>query len=78
MIQLTFANTHEPAGSITEEQLQFLTDQLEEEYLADQDYAFTALTVDYLEGQGASAELLEVLRSALGAQEEVILRWSKA
>jgi processive 1,2-diacylglycerol beta-glucosyltransferase len=77
MIQLTFTNTNEPAGMITDEQLQFLVDQLEEEYLEDQDYAFTGMTLDYLEEQGASAELLETLRSALGAQEEVILRWAK-
>lgn len=78
MITLTFANTSESAGTITDEQLQFLVEQLEEEYAEDQDYAFTTMTIDYLEGQGASTDLVSVLRSALGVQEEVILRWSKA
>jgi processive 1,2-diacylglycerol beta-glucosyltransferase len=78
MINLQNPTSGQFIGSITEEQLQFLIDQLEEESLVDRDYAITRMTVDYLETQGASPELLAVLRKALDVQEEVLVKWTRA
>ena len=64
-------------GSITEEQLKFLIDQFEEESLEDQDYSLTAMTINYLESQGADAELMRLLRSALGEKAEATIRWQR-
>lgn len=64
-------------GEINEEQLQFLIDQMEEESLEDRDYSITRMEVDYFESQGASVELLNLLRKALGARDEVIVQWSR-
>ncbi len=63
-------------GLITEAQLNFIKDQLEEESQEDQDYAIEAMTLAYFEEQGIDAPLLELLRKALGDKEQIIIRWS--
>jgi processive 1,2-diacylglycerol beta-glucosyltransferase len=78
MINLQDQTSGQFIGSITDEQLQFLIDQLEEESLTDRDYAITRMTVDYLESQGASPELLALLRKALDSREEVLVKWTRA
>ncbi len=64
-----------PIGNVTAEQLQFLVDHLEEEGMEDQDYAITEMTLAYLEGEGADAAVIEMLRKALGDQEEITFAW---
>lgn len=64
-----------PIGNITAEQLQFLVDHLEEEGLEDQDYAINEMTLAYLEGEGADPAVIEMLRKALGSQEEITIAW---
>lgn len=64
-------------GEISDAHLQFLMDQLEEETMADQDYAIESMTLAYFESQGIDPELLKILRNALGDQEQVIIRWEK-
>ena len=77
MITLRDEDTGEPLGAITEEQLQYLVDQLEEEWPEDNDYAITPLLVDYFEGQGAQPELVTLLRKALAGRESVNIVWSR-
>ena len=45
-------------GTITEEQLQFLIDQLEEESSEDQDYYINEATLEIFEGAGADPALV--------------------
>ena len=61
MIHLREKDTNLPLGSITEEQLQFLIDQLEETSLDDQDYFIDTNTLAVLSDAGADAELIELL-----------------
>jgi hypothetical protein len=63
-------------GEISEAQLQFLQDQFEEEWSGDQDYYVNGDTVDMLESAGADADLLALLRRALGSAGEADIRWS--
>ncbi|HEY4667171.1 MAG TPA: hypothetical protein VIH26_07695 [Anaerolineales bacterium] len=77
MIRLLEKGTNAPVGAITEAQLQFLIDQLEEEWLADQDYAITPLLLDTFEAEGADPELVSLLRRALGGREEIEIFWSR-
>lgn len=77
MIQLRDADTDTPLGGITEDQLQFLIDLLEEESLADQDYYISGPTVDLLEAEGADPALVALLRSAVGGREGVNVRWTR-
>ena len=78
MIQLYDKDTGAPLGAITEEHLQFLADQLEEESPEDQDYYINAPTLDAFEEAGADPALLAMLRRALGEREEMEIRWTRA
>jgi processive 1,2-diacylglycerol beta-glucosyltransferase len=77
MVQLYDNQTGEMIGAITDQQLQFLRDQLEEESMEDQDYAIEAMTLAYFIEQGIDAELLGLLRKALGEKDQIIIRWAE-
>lgn len=78
MIQIFDKQTGQSVGTLTDEQFQFLADNLEEESREDDDYYVNRATVDILAEQGAPAELVAVLRSALGSQEETEIRWQRS
>ena len=61
MIQLYDKETGASLGAITEEQLQFLADQLEEESPQDQDYYINEPTLDAFEEAGADPALVALL-----------------
>ncbi len=69
--------TGDAIGAITEEQLQFLIDQLEEESSTDQDYYISRETLQMFENVGADTELLDLLRGALGHQPSIEIRWAR-
>lgn len=71
----TGSNRH--VGSISDDELQFLKDALEEESSSDDDYYIDGATIDMLEERGATAHLLGLLRTAVGASEGVDLRWEQ-
>jgi hypothetical protein len=77
MITITDKDTNKPLGTITEKQLQFLVDQLEEEWPEDQDYAISGMLLDLFEGENAEPQLVSLLRNALGDKEEINIVWSK-
>jgi len=77
MIHLNEKGTHKPLGDISEAQLQFLIDHLEEEWLEDHDYAITSLVVDSFESEGADAALVSLLRNALAGRDEIEIIWSR-
>ena len=77
MINLTEKDTNKPLGQISEEQLQYLIDNLEEEWVEDQDYAITPLLLEYFEGKGADAGLVSILRDALAGRDEIEIVWSR-
>ena len=78
MIQLYDKETGASLGAITEEQLQFLADQLEEESPQDRDYYINEPTLDAFEAAGADPALLALLRKALGEREEMEIRWARS
>jgi hypothetical protein len=76
MIDLYDTSSNTLVGSITEAELKFLEDALEEESLSDRAYYFTSETIALLaENGGATDHLLQLLRRALGSSEGVELRW---
>ena len=77
MIQLSDKATGAVIGSISEEERQFLIDQLEEENAADQDYWLNRATLDILREQGADAHLLDLLENAFGERDELEIVWSE-
>lgn len=78
MIDLINTETNVNVGSITDAELQLLTDHLEKESDRDTDYYFDKNTIDLLaEGGQATDHLLALLRAAIGAEEGVELRWER-
>ena len=77
MIDLYNNATQELIGSVTEAELQVLIDGLEEESLEDQDYYITAATIDLLADGRATDHLVHLLRTALGREEGVEIRWQQ-
>ncbi len=77
MIEIRDKETGKPLGTISEEQLQFLIDNLEEEYAEDMDYYINQITLDMFEERGIDAGLLKLLRDALGTREDMEIVWSK-
>ena len=71
MIQLLDKESGTILGTVTETQLQFLKDHLEEESEQDADYYITPDTLDILEEEGADAALMSLLRRALGSRQEM-------
>jgi hypothetical protein len=77
MITLRDKETGAEIGSITEEQLRFLVDQLEEEFEEDRDYYISQPTADLMEEKGADPELIALLRRAIGDREGIEIEWSR-
>jgi hypothetical protein len=77
MIELHDAERGTRLGTISDEQLQFLVDALEEESPTDKDYYISADTIDMLEEDGADRNLLGILRTALGGRDGMDIRWSR-
>jgi len=78
MVQLLDKESGRVVGTISDEQLEYLQGQLEEESPEDQDYWFDVASLDILEEEGADPALMSVLRAALGEREEMELRWQRS
>jgi hypothetical protein len=64
-------------GEITREDLDLMIHQFEEESSSDQDYFVDAMTIDLLHDAGASENLLNLLREAVGPTEGTEIRWEE-
>ncbi|MFN7982074.1 MAG: hypothetical protein U0Q11_09470 [Vicinamibacterales bacterium] len=64
-------------GSITDADLQVLTEALEAESSTDQDYYIDAATIDVIGDGRATDHLLNLLRAALGSREGMDIRWAR-
>jgi hypothetical protein len=78
VIQLFDKDSGRALGAITDDQFRFLQDHLEEESAEDTDYYINADTLDAFEQQGADAVLIRVLRDALGARDDMEIRWERS
>jgi hypothetical protein len=77
MIDLYNKATDELIGSITEAELKLLVDRLEETSLEDQDYYIDRATIDLLADGTATDHLLQLLRTGLGPEDGIDIRWEK-
>jgi hypothetical protein len=62
-------------GNITDQQLAFLVEQLEEEHDDDTDYYVDRDTLELLSDNGADPELLGMLEKAIGDDESMDIAW---
>jgi hypothetical protein len=78
MIELRDKSTGRMIGSISEEDLEFLLAQLEEESEEDADYYINKDTLAMFAEQGIPPRLLELLKLAMGERDEMEIQWSRS
>jgi len=77
MPRLINAESGAVIGEISDEQLEFLVEQLVEEDDEDRDYFLDLETIDLLEDSGADDALIMLLRKGLGSSEGIDVRWTR-
>ena len=77
MLTLYNEETGAKLGEISEEQLQFLEEQLVEEGVEDPDYFINQDTIDMLAQRGADQALIAMLRQAVSNGEGIEITWSE-
>ena len=78
MVKVFKKDTNELLGRISEEELAFLQDQLEEEGLNDHDYYLRRETIEeFAASSGATEHLVTVLKTGLRNDEAVEIRWER-
>ena len=78
MIQLRDKKSGADLGAITEDDLQFLIDNLEEESDDDTDYFINRSTLEIFKEKGTNMTLIELLENALGDRDDMEIEWLKA
>ena len=68
-------DTGDEIGTINDNQLAFLVEQLEEEHDDDKDYFIDRDTLEVLSDNGADPELLALLEKAMGDDDEIDIAW---
>lgn len=77
MVRLYDKATGRYLGAVTEEELQFLIDNLEEESLTDADYYINETVLESLKEKGMSESLVKVIQSAMGDKGEAEIRYER-
>jgi hypothetical protein len=77
MIKVFNKATGEFIGRISEAELEFLADQLEEESIHDTDYYMRIETLEQFAIDGAPAHLMDVLRGGMRSDNAIEIRWEK-
>jgi hypothetical protein len=75
MIELRDKDTGKSIGLITDDQLQYLADHLEEESGVDTDYYLNTATLEMFEENSIDPQLLNLLRQGLGGRDEMEIEW---
>ncbi len=75
MPRLIRLDTGTEIGTINDNQLAFLVEQLEEEHDDDKDYYVDRETLDLLSDNGADPDLLALLEKGMGDDAEMDIAW---
>ena len=75
MPRLVRIDTDKEIGQITDAQLAFLVEQLEEEHDEDKDYYIDRETLELLADNGIDPDLLALLEKAIGDDDEMDIAW---
>ena len=75
MFKVFNKSTNEFIGRISQSELDFLADQLEEESIRDTDYYIRSETLEQFAADGAPAHLLDVLRGGMRSDSAIEIRW---
>ena len=74
MPTLVRLDNSKPIGTISDVQLKFLVDELEEDHEDDREYFLDRETLELLSDNGADPELIAMLEKAMGNDDELALR----
>ena len=78
MVKVFNKATNELLGRISDEELAFLQDQLEEEGVNDRDYYIRRETIEEFEQSADATEhLVTILKTGLRSDEAVEIRWER-
>jgi hypothetical protein len=77
MPRLFRIDTEAVIGVISDAQLRFLVEQLEEEHDEDQDYYIDRDTLELLSDNGIDAELLAMLEKGMGDDDSMDIAWDE-
>jgi hypothetical protein len=75
MPKLTRIDTDTDIGTVTDVQLKFLVEQLEEDHEEDEDYYIDRDTLELMADNGADPELLALLEKAMGDDDHMDIAW---
>jgi hypothetical protein len=75
MPRLIRIDTGDEIGTISDVQLKFLVEQLEEDHEEDQDYYIDRDTLELMSDNGADPELLAILEKAIGDDDHMDIAW---
>ena len=78
MVQLYDDQSGDLIGTITEEQLKYLIDQLEEEDSEDRNYYIDRTTLEWFEENAVDPGMEAMLRQAMGDRSGMDIRWKRA
>lgn len=78
MIILKNKLTGQMIGSISEADLQYLIDHLEEEHGEDKDYWLNRAELEVLAEKGADPAMIEMIEAALGENDDVEIIWERS
>lgn len=77
MIKVYNKGTNELLGRISQGELDFLAEHLEEESRHDTDYYIRKETVEEFAQKGASTHLVDLLRGGLRGEDAIEIRWER-
>ena len=75
MPTLVRLDNSKPIGTISDVQLKFLVDELEEDHEDDREYFLDRETLELLSDNGADPELIAMLEKAMGNDDEMDIAW---
>lgn len=78
MVKLYDKTTGKYLGRISDDELQFLIDNLEEESMTDVDYYINRTTYNLLKEKGMSENLARLIEQAMGKKDDVEIRYERA
>lgn len=78
MFKLYDKQTGKYLGQISDDEVQFLRDNLEEESMTDVDYYINRTTFNLLKEEGMTENLAKMIEQAMGKKDDVEIRYERA
>ena len=75
MIEIFNKDTGQRIGELTENQFDFLMDNIENEYLENVSYVIDSQVVELLKGRGADFRILDMLDNALKGKKNISIAY---